>query len=48
MKTNKYYIAPTVEINEVVVEQGIAFSDPSQIGLVLPDLGEEGHWDTIQ
>ena len=45
MKTNKYYIAPTVEINEVVVEQGIAFSDPSQIVLELPGLGEEQSWD---
>lgn len=42
------YTAPAVEINEVVVEQGIAFSDPSNIGLELPGLGEEGNWDTIQ
>lgn len=42
------YTAPAVEINEVVVEQGIAFSDPSNIGLELPGLGEEGNWDEIQ
>ncbi|MBR3682550.1 MAG: hypothetical protein IKL67_03940 [Tidjanibacter sp.] len=42
------YTAPAVEINEVVVEQGIAFSDPSNIDLELPGLGEEGNWDTIQ
>lgn len=42
------YTAPAVEINEVVVEQGIAFSDPSQIGLELPGLGEESNWDENQ
>ena len=45
MKTNKYSVAPAVELNEVVVEQGIAISDPSQFDLVVDGFGEEQSWD---
>ena len=45
MKTNKNYNAPKVEMNEVVVEQGIAMSDPTQFDLVIDGFGEEQSWD---
>ena len=45
MKTNKNYVAPAVELNEVVVEQGIAFSQPGQFDLIVDDFGDEQSWD---
>ena len=45
MKTNNNYIAPKVELNEVVVEQGIALSDPKSVDLFIDNFGEEKSWD---
>lgn len=45
MKT--LYYPPLLEMESVDIEQGIAFSDPSQIGLELPGLGEESNWDEL-
>ena len=45
MKTNKFYIGPELEQSEVVVEQGIALSDPTQFDLVIDGFGEEQSWD---
>ncbi len=33
------YLAPEIEVNEVMVEQGIAASDPSTE--TMPEIGEE-------
>ena len=45
MKTNKNYIAPQMEQYEVVVEQGIALSDPKNVDLFIDNFGEEKSWD---
>ena len=45
MKTNKNYIAPQMEQYEVVVEQGIALSDPTIIDLTIDGFGGEQSWD---
>ena len=33
------YLAPEIEVNEVMIEQGIAASDPSSE--TMPEIGEE-------
>lgn len=45
MNTRNFYTAPEVETVEVVTEQGIAFSNPSNFDIVLDDLGDEQGWD---
>lgn len=38
-KTVVGYLAPEIEVNEVMIEQGIAASDPSSE--TMPEIGEE-------
>lgn len=45
MKTRNFYFAPEVEIEELGIEQGIAFSEPSNFDLMIEDLGDEQSWD---